>query len=550
MKNTVSGRPLTRVVLLAMLAASAAAVGSPSAASAAITPAAGVQVKIAHSNKCLNVQQNSMQINGPIVQYTCGDTYVNDKFRVRPVGTTGNYQIIATSSNMCLNVKGGVVTNETPVVQYTCSDTSPNNLFRFMPVVGKPTFRIVGVQSGKCLNISKGKQDINVPLIIYPCTTATTPTNDQFYFAPATSPVATPLAPVARTPVVGVQGGADAAVGPLVYAFTDNDGRMWRGYQENPENLTVEYSPVPGLEQFAGTPQINVQADGRVQIAARNVAEGDLWLTTQSAKQAKTFNAAQDVGGAGAQQPALGKLPDGRLVSFAIVRGSMWHLPQDGVTAPYAGWRQIGGPGVLVGETTVATIRDGLRLFALNAGGVVQTATYRNGVLSDWAGLGGQFTGRVAVTVLPGYRTRVVVRDAAGLLFTKFENLDGTFQPEWTPLGDFVAAGAPAATMDPTTGTAAVLARAADGRVHWVRETAQAAGTWGTWSVAHENVVETDPTIVTFNQTGGPAWGFLTRDVNYAPSLYVLRRDGAARSASRLAAGSPFAERKLPAPPK
>jgi hypothetical protein len=335
-----------------------------------------------------------------------------------------------------------------------------------------------------------------------------------------------------------------------VYAFTDNGGRMWRAYQADPEILSVEYSPVPGLEQFAGHPQVNVQADGRVQIAARNTAEGDLWLTTQSGKQSKIFNAAQDVGGAGAQQPAFGKLPDGKLVTFAIVRGSMWHLPQDGVAAPYGGWRQIGGAN-LVGEPTVVTIRDGLRLFALTTTGAVQTATYRSGALSDWVGLGAeQFTGRIAAAVLPGYRSRIVVRNADGLLFSKGEKVDGTFDATWAPVGDFVAAGPPAAVMDPATGATAVVARNADGQVYYVSETAQATGEWGTWRVAFETVVETDPTIITYTKTGGPAWGYVTRDINNAPSIYELRRNGVARGTAKASDRAGFVRHVLPAPPK
>jgi hypothetical protein len=533
--------------------AAAAMVGAgavPGNALAAITPAAGVHIKAAHSNKCLNVQGGSLANSAAIIQFTCSDTYVNDNFRVRPVGTTGNYQIIAISSNKCLNVQGGLVANSTPVIQFGCVDTGLNNLWRFVPVAGKPTFRIVSVQSGKCLNVRGGGQENSAQLVIFTCTTPTTPTNDQFYFPPAASPVATPLATVDRTPVVGVQGGANAQVGPLVYAFTDNGGRMWRAYQADPEIFTVEYSPVPGLEQFAGHPQVNVQADGRVQVAARNTAEGDLWLTNQSAKQSSIFNAAQDVGGAGAQQPAIGKLPDGKLVTFAVVNGSMWHLPQDGVTMPYGAWRQVGGAN-LVGEPTVVTIRDGLRLFALTTAGVVQTATYRDGLLSDWTGLGAeQFTGRIAAAVLPGYRSRVVVRNAAGLLFTKGENVDGTFEANWTQIGDLAAAGSPAAVMDPATGATAVVARGSDGQVYYVSETAQATGVWGTWRVAFEKVVETDPTIITYTKTGGPAWGYLTRDVNNVPSLFELRRDAAARSTAKTAAKPAFVQHTLPAPPK
>ena len=82
--------------VLVSLAVVAGAVGvAPVAAQAAITPAAGVQIRIGHSNKCINVRYSSTADNTPIVQYGCYDTTTNDRFRVVPVGAD-TYQIVAT----------------------------------------------------------------------------------------------------------------------------------------------------------------------------------------------------------------------------------------------------------------------------------------------------------------------------------------------------------------------------------------------------------------------------------------------------------------------
>ena len=523
-------------------------------AAAAVTPAAAVQLKIAHSNKCLNVQGNSMENSAAIIQFTCGDSYVNDKFRVEPVGTTGTYQIIANSSNKCLNVQGGLTETSTPVIQFTCVETAPNNLWTFVPVVGKPTFRIVSVQSNKCLNVRGGLQTNSDPLIIFPCTTSTAPTNDQFYFPPATSPAPQPAAVTATAPIAAVQGKpSSAAVGPIVYTYFDNSGRMRRAYQPDPSSFgNIVYTSPAGLEQFAGRPQAAVQADGRVRIAARNAEDGDLQLITQTQNDLDSFTGPQDVGGAGAGQPAIGKLPDGNLVTFAIVNGSMWHLPQEGTNLPYAAWRQIGGSD-LAGEPTVVTIRDGLRLFALTTTGTAVTAAYRNGLLSDWVSLGTEtFTGSVAAAVFPGYRTRIVVRDAAGLVFTKVETATDVFEPTWSQVGTFAAAGSPATVMDDQTGVAAIVARGADGLIYITYETAQASKTFVDWRAPIDRVVATDPSILTFNEpsSGGgaarPVWGWVVRAANDQPYFVSANLSGAlAKQAARSATSG---SAKAPAP--
>jgi hypothetical protein len=534
------------------LAFLAAAAVCPTASAAAVTPDAAIPIKAAHSNKCLNVQGAVANNSVKLIQYTCSPTFVNDKFRIVPKGTAGTYQIIANFSGKCLNVPNNATANDVQIIQYTCVDTAANNLWKFVAVAGKPTFRIVSALNGKCLNISKASLENSAALIQYTCSTATTTLNDQFYFPPATAASTTALPITARTPVLAVQGGTTAPIGPLVYAFTDNGGRVWRAYQPDPDIATsIQWSPVPGLEQFAGHPVVSVQADGRVQISARNTADGDLWLSTQVTKGQPDFGAWQDVAGSSTFQPAVGKRPDGKLVTFAIVGGNLWHLPQDGTSLPYGAWRLIGN-GPLVGEPTVVTIRDGLRIFALNPSGALLTALYRNGTLSDWTSLGGAgLTGTPAAVVLPGYLTRVVVRTADGLLATKAEKADGTFDADWSTVGDFVSAGSPAAVMDPLSGATAIVARGDDNKVHYTSETEQSSGVWRAWTTPIDRVIDTDPTVVAFNREGGPAWGYTVRDANFQPYLVTKNDIGstALRASAGSTASSTFTDHALPAPP-
>jgi hypothetical protein len=529
----------------------AAAFVAPSAASAAVTPDVAIPIKAAHSNKCLNVQGNVPDNSVKIIQYTCSTAYVNDKFRIVPKGT-GTYQIVANFSGKCLNVPNNATTNDVQLIQYTCNDTAANNLWKFVAVAGKPTFRIVSASSGKCVNVSKGSVANSAIVVQYTCATATTTLNDQFYFPPAASGSTTALPTTPKAPVVAVQGGTTAVIGPLVYAFTDNAGRVWRAYQPDPDVATsIQWAPVPGLEQFAGHPVVNVQADGRVQISARNTADSDLWLSTQTTKGQADFGNWQDVGGASAFQPTVGKLPDGKLVTFSIVGGNLWHLPQDGTNLPFGGWRLI-STSTLVGEPTVVTVRDGLRIFALDQSGALLTALYRSGSLSDWTSLGGVgLTGIPAAVVLPGYLTRIVVRDADGHIVTKAEKAGGTFDTDWSTVGDFLSAGSPAAVMDPLRGTTEIVARGDDNKVHYTSETEQASGLWRDWTMPIDRVIDTDPTVVTFNRDGGPAWGYTVRDVNFQPYLVTKNDIGstALSATARRTAASAFTDHALPAPP-
>ncbi|WP_433297552.1 RICIN domain-containing protein [Actinoplanes sp. CA-030573] len=525
----------------------------PSAAQAAITPDAAVEIKAGHSNKCLNVDHALTADDTKIIQYNCSPSFTNDKFRVVPKGS-GTYQIVAQFSGKCLNVYKNALVDNTPVHQYTCSDTAKNNLWKFLPVAGNTTYRIQSVASNKCLNVYQASQEINAAVNIYTCGTVATTLNDQFYFPPATSASITAL-PTTVAPVAAGQAGVGtAAVGALVYGFVDTLGTLWRGYQSDPETFSPVWQAVPGNERFTGHVSVNKQADGRAQISARNATDGDLNLMTQSAKDANTWYGLGDAGGSSSSNPVQGVLPDGKLVDFELVNGQLWRSAQDGTNFPYGGWRYIGGSG-LTGEPALAPTRDGLRVFALDANGALQTATYAGGVLSDWTSLGGTgLNGKPAVVIRPGYAVRIVIRSADGTIVTKAQNDDGTFQAAWTPVPDLVAAGAPAAVMDPVTGKVGIVARAADNTIYYTGETGQNTGVFGAWVQPYATQVVTDPSVVVYDKTSGRGWAYIVRDANnkvYAVTAGEVPGSlAAARKSAAAAASAPaFTEHALPALP-
>ncbi|GGK76031.1 RICIN domain-containing protein [Mangrovihabitans endophyticus] len=531
-----------------------AAVGvAPPAAQAAITPDAGITIKAAHSDMCLNIKGGTTDNNVPLVQYTCNPSFTNDDFRIVPKGT-GTFQIVAHFSGKCLNVYQGTDDNNTPVNQYTCSDTATNNLWRFAPVATKTTFRIVSVKSGKCLNVYRGETTINTPVNIYPCSASASTLNDQFYFPPATAAAVGATLPVTpNSPVYAVQAGnTSAAIGPLVYGYVNGNGQMRRGYQVNPEVYSVVWETTSSLDQFSGHPDMGVQADGKVQVAAHHADDGDLWTSVQNAPDDNIFGDWQDVGGSGIAQPVTGKLPNGRLVTFAVVGGKLWHLPQDGTNAPIGAWRYIGGTD-LTGEPAVALTATGLRVFARNGAGAVVAADYNNGLLGDFVNLGGtDLAGDPAVMVRPGYADRIVMRTTGGTVVTKAQNADGTWESAWSSIPGVTAAGNPDVLLDPQSGRTSIVVRATDSTVWFVNETGQNTGQWNSWiPAARDFAVATDPKIVEYTKTGGQTWGYVTRDENFQVYLVTTDRTG---TPDTLAAGQKkqapqFTAHKLPKPP-
>ena len=86
--------------------------------------------------------------------------------------------------------------------------------------------------------------------------------------------------------------------------------------------------------------------------------------------------------------------------------------------------------------------------------------------------------------------------------------------------------------------------------MHYTSETEQASGLWRDWTMPIDRVIDTDPTVVTFNRDGGPAWGYTVRDVNFQPYLVTKNEIGSTglRATARTTA-TEFTDQVLPAPP-
>jgi hypothetical protein len=120
-----------------------------------------------HSDKCVDVQDNSAADNGHVVQYACNGG-LNQQWRLEDAGD-GYYRILAQHSGKCLDVEGGS-TAKAFVNQYKCG-SGQNQQWKFEDQ-GNGYYRLVARHSGLCLDVTEGSAE-DVRLIHYKCGTGT-----------------------------------------------------------------------------------------------------------------------------------------------------------------------------------------------------------------------------------------------------------------------------------------------------------------------------------------------------------------------------------------
>ncbi|WP_433303674.1 tachylectin-related carbohydrate-binding protein [Actinoplanes sp. CA-030573] len=367
---------------------------------------------------------------------------------------------------------------------------------------------------------------------------------------------ATPVAQYSPSAVVQGPAGT-AAVGPVEYLHADNIGRLRHAYQSNPDVFSsAQWTTLNTDQAFTGKPAVVANGQGNLQALVHN-ANGDIWSFTRAASPSTTWQAGISLGGAMRSAPALVKLSDGTLAAFAVdANGQLWYRSQDGTAGDLLPWRPLtgGGTGNTGDPYVLATSDQSALLVVADAAGTLRTATYRAGALSAWTSLGGSgFTGTPSIVTVPGPSLRIFARTADGQIVTQRQNAAGAFPGVWDAVGDFVAAGPPAAVLDPVLGRIAVVARGADGEIHLVFETAQGSGTWGAWQRLNPDTSDpaaTDPAAIPFTNSSGQTWLIAFRNANDATRVYERTQvSGTGTSLRRSAAAPGFIERTLPALP-
>ena len=105
--------------------------------------------KAAHSNKCLEIPNNSQENLVGAIQSDC-DGGDNQQFQIESVGAD-MFRLIAKHSGKCLDINRVSIANGARVIQYTCHN---NDNQRFLRTSSSST--LVAVHSGKCVDVFGG----------------------------------------------------------------------------------------------------------------------------------------------------------------------------------------------------------------------------------------------------------------------------------------------------------------------------------------------------------------------------------------------------------
>jgi hypothetical protein len=131
----------------------------------------------------------------------------------------------------------------------------------------------------------------------------------------------------------------------------------------------------------------------------------------------------------------------------------------------------------------------------------------------------------------------------------KQQRLDRGWPAEWSMVGTFTAAGAPAAILDPDLGRIAVVARGADGQMYWALESGQATDVWREWQQLAPGTPDptaTDPTVAPLTLGTYETWAIVFRNTGNATRVYIRERSSLPLRAKEELT---FVGHRLPAPP-
>ena len=128
------------------------------------------------SSRVMEVSGSRLNRNANVALGEKNKFQLNQLFRIRAVGTTGNiYTISNVWSEMVLDVAGNKKANGTNLAQYTENGTSAQ-LFRIIRVKGgaDPVYKIIGKNSGNAVDVAGGKKSpgTNIQMYSYNATNA------------------------------------------------------------------------------------------------------------------------------------------------------------------------------------------------------------------------------------------------------------------------------------------------------------------------------------------------------------------------------------------
>lgn len=276
------------------------------------------------------------------------------------------------------------------------------------------------------------------------------------------------------TPVVGTDG-------HLSYFYVNSAGGLTVGRQRNPGMFDIiDYHTFAEHHQFTGQPGAGIRADGKFEVLANS--SGDATFRGKTGNGAWSAVPMGIQGGWMVSDPVVVKDANGSLTTYAVDAGGALYR------RTHAAWFQI-GTGSTRDFTVIrnGTADDVVARFPDNS---VRTARVTNGALGPWRSIGTGAVGRPAAVAHGSGDLQVFTRRPDGKIHTQRESA-GMFPGTWQALGDFVAAGSPAAVIR-DGGLVELAARGTDGLMYQASQLAPAGG-FGQWRVEYFEEAATDP---------------------------------------------------------
>ncbi|MFE0021501.1 tachylectin-related carbohydrate-binding protein [Amycolatopsis sp. NPDC059021] len=309
--------------------------------------------------------------------------------------------------------------------------------------------------------------------------------------------------------------------GKLQHFYIDDFGRLIHGRQRSDDITVVEFTLVPGYQQFSGIPSAFRADDDSLLVAALG-QDSETRTSTQVVNTTKWSSLA----GFGGWTPGPASLVKRDKLGYAFAvdaAGKLWARAQDANTKQFLPWAALPSAG-LTPDITVVAQPDGIDVLARTTSGTYTKATYLDGTLGPWLTVPGTgWTKNTAAVANPDKNLQVFATQPDGVVVTQREMSDG-FTGTWKPLPGVTATGAPAAAVD-TAGIVHVAVRASDGFVYVTEQSAPGSTAYRTWErlkdsrtgVSYPSV--TDPAMtartgggvaVTFRDADGTSYAYGT----------------------------------------
>ncbi|WP_177221533.1 tachylectin-related carbohydrate-binding protein [Lentzea xinjiangensis] len=281
----------------------------------------------------------------------------------------------------------------------------------------------------------------------------------------------------------------------MSFFYVNPNGGLTVAKQRNDGDREIlDFTTMPDHQRFTGSPAVAVRQDGRIEAVANSSEDAEVRGHLQAEAGGLWPSKALRHGGWMAGDPVIVAGANNVSSMFSIdVNGALWRRTGARANDGFMPWVKVGGTGIPKHDFTVVRRGADFEIVARFADGAVKAAKITN-ELGAWRTVGDGAVGKPAVVShLRDGELQVYVRRADGKIYTKRET--GTsFPAAWSPVGDFVAAGAPAAVL---TGRDIVelAVRGTDDFVYQTGQVAPGESGYRTWKIEkgpYETLV--DPT--------------------------------------------------------